>query len=51
MTGEGYSPKGEILDNGKPASKDPVVESRLSAVGKFLTVAVVDNDVGNAFDK
>jgi hypothetical protein len=25
VTGEGYSPKGEVLESGKPAAKDPVV--------------------------
>ena len=31
VTGEGYSPKGEVLESGKPAARDPVVEKMARA--------------------
>ena len=31
VTGEGYSPRGEILKDGKPAAKNPVLEAMARA--------------------
>ncbi len=31
VTGEGYSPQGEILEGGKPASENPVLEAMARA--------------------